>query len=298
MRAHHGVTLTEMLVATACLGCLAALLLPALMDAKDCGDRTVCAANLAHLGQALRLYAGENNGYLPDCGACSLLGGAPTPGDPHHFPSGVDYPGSTAWPHDRRSVGNQANLWILVRQGYAVPAEFLCPATQDRPSLNAPNNPAIMGFLALDPVTGRPTAAEDLFLQRITAGRCSYSYQNQFAHPQTAADVTDVHNPTTNLLLHAASLAVMADRNPYTRTRLVRQPVVSPDDQPEANSLNHGGMGQNVLYLDGSVQWQGSPLCGAVRPSGLRDNIYWPDAGLPTDPQNIPRSVDDSFLVP
>jgi hypothetical protein len=268
----------------------------ALVGVKDCSDRTLCAANLSRIGQGLILYAGEHNDYLPDCGAASPLGGD-VPTDGFHFPSRFDAPGTTAWP-DVKAVGNQANLWLLVREGYALPPLFICPATQDRPSLNDPSNPAIVGFLAMDPDTGRPTTAENKFLTLVAAGRCSYSYQNQFAHPNTDPVIVHGSLPTTHRFLHPARLAVVADRNPYTRTDLVRQPVVTPAAQPEANSLNHHGTGQNVLYLSGEVEWHDTPRCGAVRDDGLPDNIYWPDVGLPTDSTNIPRAPADSFLAP
>ncbi|MBM4017913.1 MAG: type II secretion system protein [Planctomycetes bacterium] len=296
MRVHRAVTLTEMLAVTGGLACLTALLLPVLRQAKDAGDRAACAANLAHLGQALVFYAQDHDGYLPDCGAASTLGGLP-PADGRHFPSRWNAPGTCNWPHVRR-VGNQANLWLLVRGGYADPRMLVCPATADRPSLNCAADPAVMGFLATAPDTGRATAAEDRFLRRIAAGRCSYSYQNQFAHPGIDPEEADPRNATTHILQHPASLAVLADRNPYTRTDLVRQPVLSAERRPQANSLNHHEAGQNVLYLGGEVEWHDTPLCGAIGPDGEHDDIYAPERGDIADPQNIPRSATDSYLVP
>ena len=298
MGARRGVTLTESLAVIMAFGCLTATILPALLDAKDAAERTICARNLAQLGQAMLLWAGEHDGFLPDCGAASPFGGA-VPKDGRHFPSRFDAPGTCAWP-DVRAVGNQANLWLLVREGYADARLFVCPATSDKPSLNASGDADVMGFLAMDPATGRATPPEDYFLKRVAAGRCSYSYQNQFAHPATDPAVSDPRNATTHRHLHPADLAILADRNPYTRPdlRMLRQPILSPDAAPEANSLNHHGRGQNVLYLEGHVAWQTTPRCGAVRPGGDRDNIYWPDAGRPDDPENVPRSVWDSFLVP
>ncbi len=302
MRVARGITLTEALVVTVGLSCMTAVMVPALMDAKDAADETVCAAHLAQLGQALRFYAQEREGYLPDCGAASPLGGA-VPADGRHYGSRFDAPGTMRWPEER-AVGNQANLWLLVRLGYAEPACFLCPATADQPSLYESERAGAMGFLDLDPVTSAPTPEETRFLRTVAGGRCSYSYQNQFAHPGTAPDVTPAYNATTHWQRHPRDLAVLADRNPYTRMRLptpgllVRQPVVSFDDHPEANSLNHGGRGQNVLYLDGRVEWHETPRCGARRRDGTRDAIYTPRAGRPDDPRNIPRTLDDSFLVP
>ena len=299
MGAKRGVTLIESLAVVMGLGCLMATFLPALLDAKDAAERTICARNLAHLGQAMLLWAGEHDGFLPDCGAASPFGGT-VPQDRHHFPSRFDAPGTCAWP-DVRAVGNQANLWLLVREGYADARLFVCPATSDKPSLNACGDAGAMGFYAMDLATpNRPTPAEDYFLKHVAAGRCSYSYQNQFAHPGTDSGVADPRNATTHRHLHPADLAILADRNPYTRPdlRMLRQPILSPDEAPEANSLNHHGRGQNVLYLGGHVEWHETPECGPLRADGRRDNIYRPDTGRPDDPENIPRSLRDSFLVP
>ncbi len=296
MGARRGITLTELLVTIGCMVCLTAAMVPAVVGTKDVANRTVCAAHLASLSKAMMLYAIDHDGLLPDCGAASPLGGA-VPKDGWHYPSRFDAPGTCAWPHVR-SVGNQANLWLLVREGYTLPSILVCPATADRPSLNSRDSPEVMGFLAMDPATGRAEPAEDRFLKRLRAGRCSYSYQNQFAHPESHSSGAVFAPPTTVRAIHPARLAILADRNPYTRTDLVRQPVVSPDDCPEANSLNHQGTGQNVLYLSGEVEWHTTPFCGALR-NGLRhDNIYRPDAGRPDDPFNLPRAPADSFLVP
>jgi type II secretory pathway pseudopilin PulG len=296
MRITRGFTLIEMLGVVAGMSCLAMFLVPALDAATTLAQRSACAANLYHLGMALRLYAADYDGRLPDCGACSSACG-PAPCDGRHVASRSNAPGTCNWPHVR-AVGNQANLWILVREGYAAPRQFICPATSDRPSLNNPLSLSVMGFLALDPATGRSTPAEDRFLKRVAAGHCSYSYQNQFVHTGANPDLADPLNATTLVGLHPADLPILADRNPYTRTDLVRQPVVTPADHPEANSPNHGGTGQNVLYLQGEVEWHDSPRCGPVRDDGLPDNIYWPDSGNPTDPLAVPVDLKDSYLAP
>jgi len=296
MAPRRGVTLTELLAALAALACLLGMSSAALVGARDCCNRTACGANLAQIGQGLFFYAADHDDCLPDCGAASPLGGD-VPVDGVYFPSRVDNPGTCTWPNVK-AVGNQANLWLLVKEGYALPQTFVCPATQDRPSLNSPYDGTIVGFLAIDPATGRAAPAEDKFLKLVAAGRCSYSYQNQFAHPGTDPAMIGGSLTTTHRFLHPQRLAIVADRNPYTRTTLVRQPVLSMTAQAEANSLNHNGTGQNVLYLSGEVEWHDSPRAGAIRDDGLPDNIYRPDVGLPTDPYNVPRAPADSFLAP
>jgi prepilin-type N-terminal cleavage/methylation domain-containing protein/prepilin-type processing-associated H-X9-DG protein len=58
-------TLVELLVVIAVIAILAALLLPALSKAKARAMEVNCAANLRSWGQAFYLYAADNNGYLP-----------------------------------------------------------------------------------------------------------------------------------------------------------------------------------------------------------------------------------------
>ncbi len=296
MGGKRGFTLTELLAVVAGITCLGALALPVLVAADDMADRAVCAAKLRRLGEGLRLYARAGDGFLPDCGAASTLGGA-VPSDGFHYPSRFDAPGTCNWPHVR-SVGNQANLWILVREGYTAPEVLVCPATPDRPSLNEARRSGVMGFVALDPATARRTPQEEEFYRLVAAGRCSYSYQNQLAHPETDPSIVPPEVATTHLNLSPPDLAILADRNPYTRAELTRQATVSPDEFPEANSLNHHGRGQNVLYLAGHVAWCETPRAGPRRRDGRRDSIYWPDEGRPDDPLNLPRSAKDSFLVP
>jgi prepilin-type N-terminal cleavage/methylation domain-containing protein/prepilin-type processing-associated H-X9-DG protein len=59
--------------------------------------------------------------------------------------------------------------------------------------------------------------------------------------------------------------------------------TIAPSD---ANSPNHGGTvgtlfagdtagdGQNMVYIDGHVEWVGSPGAGYLDATGLRDNVY------------------------
>ena len=81
----------------------------------------------------------------------------------------------------------------------------------------------------------------------------------------------------------------------------------------KANSNNHNGDGENVLYADGHVEFQTSPFAGKIISSNgstsfnptYRDNIYTPcgasrqaNGSDATGINNGPNDASDTHLLP
>ena len=236
--------LPELITIAASIALAIPFLTPVIRQWRQLSLRQSCAYQQASIGGAMRNYAADHGNNLP------------------RLP---DNQGKT-WMQLGR-VGakrtDTSNLYILVKQGYAKPQIFICPAVKHSPK-------------SVSYVTDRRTDFP-------TESVVSYSYQNMFGS----------YRPT---LSSPPGFAILADRNPLLA--LGKRPTVATAFL-HLSSPNHGSdRGQNVLRLNWSVDWSETADAGFKG-----DNIWQPadfSSGLTASllGREVPANAEDSFLSP
>jgi prepilin-type N-terminal cleavage/methylation domain-containing protein/prepilin-type processing-associated H-X9-DG protein len=251
----HAFTLMEVLVVIGIIGLLMAILIPVLEKVRHDAYIAKCAANLHTIGQSLALYAHDNHGnyprttYVPGAALVAGTGGASA--DP--FAPGGPQPNDTS-----------AVPFLLMRKQKLPQAVLVCPYN-DETSFEADK---------ADPQTR----------SNFTDYRKNLGYSFANAYPDAAAEGKHYRWGGT----FGSTFAVAGDLNPNV-TVAGLTPTSPRAQQTKANSVNHEGDGQNVLYGDGHVTWRQTIFAGVSD-----DNVY----------ANRPRMIgspgdkDDSVLVP
>ena len=268
----------------AIIALLISILLPSLSRARELSKRTVCAANLRGIGQAMYIYAQDAPGTFPAIageamtGAYRVFGATPIgTSDPNHVDR-IQEPSTTGLPSPT------VDMWTVLRANNSTPKQFICPSTIDTP----------------DP-------AQDTTVYYDFAGSPHLSYAYQFQHDPNRRVIGTASEPI---------FPIMADSNPYVKGRVTGTVLNDRKTQFRGNSTNHTNReGQNVLFQDGHVTFEKGPDVGlsGMTDQGVtaitrgRDHIYtWsvengtvdPGAAQPSENFCDLGSRSDACLVP
>ena len=313
----HAFTLIELLVVITIIGILATLLMPALLDAIARAQQANCMNNLKQIGTSAKIWTSSHRQRWPDAfpadqdaGRWDKIGGTRSDQDSFESTSDQD-PGDTGGTIE----SNTASLWLLVVNTALEPKIFICPSTgHDIDS-------AVVDYRSVRDFRGD--------------GYISYSYQNVLgkyrltetaSQPASLAIAADV-NPLRRDYMSSQGDKEGASYKEFNKTPKPRFPETEEtgpwnlqiqqqgiEGAWELNSPNHSFKGQNVLYLDGHVDWRDHPYCGvswdniwikrqtaqdAIDPKDLSSlRAYNDNQSYDGTSTLAPATEDDSFLVP
>jgi prepilin-type processing-associated H-X9-DG protein len=251
--------------------------------AREQANRIKCASNLRQIGLGIQMYANENKGAFP-----RTYFDAAT--DPAVIADTTGFNTSASFGSPQPvGVDNVCSSFFLVLKSQDLTSEvFICPSSQGERDL--------FGGGTKDDRSNWTSIPLNL----------TYSYIVPFP-TLTARNAGFKINFTLT-----SDFAIAADINPGTTGGVPTDNVLQASTAPrkamaDANTNNHNGDGQNVLYADGHVEFANTPYAGSPRPvaNAPRDHIY--TAGAIDNPGATtgaitgakgPQHQLDSYLLP
>jgi prepilin-type processing-associated H-X9-DG protein len=273
IRSRGGKVLCDLLVVVVLIPLLTVVFFACRQQRGDSSNRIGCASNLRQIGQAIQLYANENNHAYPRTRMDVATAHHPTWG------TGAATTQPFA-PDGPQPTDVTAALFLLLRTQDITAEVFTCPRSNESKWDFGGSDKTALDWSNWNGTTG-------------ISQNLSYSYQDPY--PTNEALQTGWKLDTSI----SADYAVAADINPGTNTTgagssalNVLQVKVSSSSQQirGANSPNHERDGQNVLYGDGHVTFEQNPFVGVQG-----DNIYTSKSGAIAD---SPVDLNDSVLLP
>ena len=313
-------TLIELLVVVAIIALLISILLPSLSRARELAKRAVCASNQRGVGQGEHIYANDNDEWFPHhyYDNAFVTGGKTEKTEVEY----VGQMGSRGLLISQRSTPDTGSrtshpsrsMFLLVVDGQSTAGSFICPSAGDEED--------DMRNRGTDASSGNESAAQPGKNRFDFRGYTYMSYAYQLPYGRRG-------KPNEN---RDSRMPINADKGPYYiadgdfstngTTSDERNDGVDPPNQAgfgnaqdalndtptdswrPYNSPNHNGEGQNILFMDGHVDFEKKPVVGINN-----DNIYTAADGF--EPENFiygdvattgnklaPLTQTDSYLVP
>jgi len=232
-------TLVEMLVVVSIIGVLAALLLPALSNAKRSASRAGCLSNLRQLSLASKLYTGDNNGRL--VASWPFGDGTNGPANPYSWCPGwasTRPHNSTFGPAPQYTATNiyalqQGRLWQYVGSA----GVYRCPADRR----NMEGQPVVRSYSMNGWINGK------------THG--DPGGDTRFTTPTNDAALTFVFFRTENQITHPAQIFDFIDEDESS----INDSMFLVDVSEDTNSIqdlptNRHGSSYNLGFADGHFE--------------------------------------------
>ena len=219
----NGFTLVEVLVVTAIIGLLAAILFPVFSSVRESARTASCASNLKQIGMAISLYVQDNNQRYP-------------------------------------LIAQQDGLtWVDTVHRYAKSADvFVCPSAENGEYVpgGSPQSPIIMGTAG--PQYGDNGSYDMVtpFVEKQTVTTETGWTSTYRVQPQSLS-ATKYRSPSSTILVLDGGDTTHYFHNNYAALNPGIDSIHTVADLKDGGVLERHKEGVNLLYVDGHVKRQG-----------------------------------------